>query len=420
MNINGLTNMSSIVSFKGIVPPYTLKNGTKVTPISQDPAIDDINSAIKATKKTSDNPMEGLNGHAFQLGEDLIVKRYKGEKAINNDPQREINLLDKMFMNNLKFKNSQTGCYAFETPDGQVYMVSTKVEGKNPNALNGAEFTKENLQSLSEIILQMDKGSIIPNSSNHGYSDRCRFMNYDFNGGNIKVTADKAGLFDFEYDKFENIDEIISNALQYGVHGYNCNQSDTSALPSCIRSFEYWTFCDYLKDADNASDLFNDYLEIKGNYHAQMSKFFSDFSQESAFPEEVMNISKKEAVHSRLLQKDSNGRIPEDILKAEAKKIQMANFLHEQGIFNSTGIINPKQMADYTAETINYYTECLELAENNGDTDRITYFTNCLDLVSQWGTANKDLQRRIEEKDPSALKKITNGHIKTLDDVLNL
>lgn len=417
MNIKGINQYTTNFAFCGVKKPYTNKNGFKITPISIDPSDKDIKDAINSTK-SSKKPMEGLNGHAFQMGEDLIVKRYKGEKAINNDPSREINLLDKMYTNNLEFKNSQLGCYAFETPDGQVYMVSTKVKGKNPNALNGEVFTKENLQSLSEIILQMDKGNIIPDSSREGYSDRCRFMNYDFNGGNIKITPDQAGLFDFEYDQFENIDENLSNAINYGIHGYNCNQSDTSALPSCIRSFEYWTLCDYLKDADNAQELFNDYLEIKGNYHAEMSDFYNEFSQESAFPNEVIDIAEKEAVHSRLLKKDSTGKIPTDILTAEAKKIQMANFLHEQGIFNVTGIINPEQLTDYTSETINYFNDCLNSAEQNNDSDRKIYFKDCLELVSQWSNVNQDLQRRIDENDPSALKKITNEHIKTLDDVL--
>lgn len=416
MNIKGINKYAGF-TFCGIKKPYTNKNGIKITPISVDPTEKDIKDAIQSTK-TSTKPMEGLNGHAFQMGQDLIVKRYKGEKAINNDPSREINLLDNLYDSNLTFINSQVGSYAFEMPDGQTYLVSTKVQGENPNALNGSVFTKENLQSLSKIILQMDKGSNIPNSSREGFSDKCRFMNYDFNGGNIKITPEQAGLFDFEYDKFENIDETLFNAINYGIHGYNCNQSDTSALPSCIRSFEYWTLCDYLKDADNAKELFNDYLEIKGNYHAQMSDFYNEFSKESAFPNEVMNISEKEAVHSRLLQKDSDGNIPSDILTAEAKKIQMANFLHEQGIFNTTGIINPKQLADYTEETISYLTDCLHLAEKNNDSDRITYFKDCLELVSQWSNVNKDLKRRIDENDPSALKKITSEHIKTLDDVL--
>lgn len=416
MNIKGINKYAGF-TFCGIKKPYTNKNGIKITPISVDPTEKDIKDAIQSTK-TSTKPMEGLNGHAFQMGQDLIVKRYKGEKAINNDPSREINLLDNLYDSNLTFINSQVGSYAFEMPDGQTYLVSTKVQGKNPNALNGSVFTKENLQSLSEIILQMDKGSNIPNSSREGFSDKCRFMNYDFNGGNIKITPEQAGLFDFEYDKFENIDETLFNAINYEIHGYNCNQSDTSALPSCIRSFEYWTLCDYLKDADNAKELFNDYLEIKGNYHAQMSDFYNEFSKESAFPNEVMNISEKEAVHARLLQKDSDGKIPSDILTAETKKIQMANFLHEQGIFNTTGIINPKQLADYTDETISYLTDCLHSAEKNNDSDRITYFKDCLELVSQWSNVNKDLKRRIDENDPSALKKITIEHIKTLDDVL--
>lgn len=417
MNINSVGKYCNL-SFCGIKKPYITPQGVKITPISQNPDESDIKKSIAASEQSS-KPMEGLNGYAFMLGEDLVVKKYKGEKAISNDPYREINLLDNLYDYNLRFKNSQMGCYAFETPDGQVYMVSTRVKGKNPGVSEDARFTKENLASLSEIIFEMDKGSIIPASSQNGYSDRCRFMNYDFNGGNIKVTPDTAGLFDFEYDKFENIDDYIGNTLRYGLHGYNCNQSDTSCLPSCMRSFEYWTLCDYLRQTDDADKIFNDYLDIKGSYHAKMADFYKDFAlNESAFPDEVKKIARREAAHSRLLRKTSEGRIPADILKSEARKIQMANFLHEQGIFNVTGIINPDQLKSYTAETLDYFTRCLQSANKCNDADRITYYTDCLELVSQWQNVNHDLNRRILAKDESALKKITKEHVKTLDDVL--
>ena len=58
---------------------------------------------------------------------------------------REIKILDKMYENNMAFKNSQNGCYAFKTPDGEYYLVSTKVKGESPQ-IGITPFTKENLQ----------------------------------------------------------------------------------------------------------------------------------------------------------------------------------------------------------------------------------------------------------------------------------
>jgi len=61
-------------AFTGIRPPY-VKNGRNITPIAMNPTEADIKKAIEAeqTAKAAKDVMEGYNGYAFWLGEDLVV-----------------------------------------------------------------------------------------------------------------------------------------------------------------------------------------------------------------------------------------------------------------------------------------------------------------------------------------------------------
>lgn len=404
-------------AFGGVASPFVLKqNGIKVIPIAVNPSVEDIKQAQNTADTYSKKPMEGYNGYVYWLGEDLVLKKFKGENAFSNNPYREINMLDSMQDNNLKFKNSQVGCYAFITPNGTTYLVSTKVKGKNPSTDN--PFTKENLESLVDIIYQMDTGADFPDSSRQGYGQRCRFMNYDFNGGNINITPQQAGLFDFEYAVIENIDDMIKKTIINKDTGANCHQSDTSGLPSSLRSFEFYTFCPYLLSLDNPKEIFEDYLQIKGKYHAKMSDFYKDYAASTVFSDVISEISNKEEAHSHLLKKDENGHIPEDILKSEAGKIQMSYFMHEQSQFSDTGHINPKQLKQYTDKLITYFKNSLSLAKKNSDVDRIIYYRDCLELMSSWQRVNKTLKEKITAKDPEIMRKLINYNTKTLPDAL--
>jgi len=399
-------------AFAGIKPPY-LKNGRKITPIAHDPSESEIKRALEA-EKTAKDVMEGYNGCAFWLGEDLVVKKYKGENALNNDPDREIRTLNTLFDNNLFFNNSQLGMYAF-TDGAFTYLVSTKVDGEEPDS-EVLSFNKENLSSLLGIISRMDKGTLVEGSSKRGFSDRIRFMNYDFNGANIKLTKDKAGLFDFEYSVLENIDDMIEETIIKKNAGVNCHQSDTSPLPSSLRSFEFYTFCLYLNSVKSgAPELFNDYLALKGSYHREMYKFFRDFSKESKFPDTANEISIHELAHSNLLRKNADGKIPSDIVMSEARKIQMSYFIHNQSPFCSTGEINPKQLSEYTDESIEFFESSLQKALDKGDINREVYYRDCLELFSSWKRVNGDLKKKIRKNDPETMKKITDEYAKTLD-----
>ena len=409
--------MAYSINFLGIAPRYINNSGQFVIPIAKNPSKQDIEAAIEATKITI-KPMEGYNGEVFWLGKDLVVKRYKGKNAFSDNPDREIDMLDKMYDHNLKFENSQQGMYAFKTKNNTTYLVSTRVMGQNP-VYPQNQFNKENLKATVDLILQMDMGTIVENSSRNGFSDRCRFMNYDFNGKNINITPNSTGLYDFEYSRLDNIDELIRRDVISMRPTLNPHRSDTSGLPSSLRSFEFYAFSEYLKSMDNIDELFNDYLEIKGKYHEKMAEFYQNFARESCFTNVMYGISSKEYIHSTLLKKDSNGKIPNDIKISEAIKIQMANFVHEQSPACSTGKINPQQLRKFTKDTIEFFYEQYDKAIKQEDSHRCCYYQDCIELFYDWEQVNLDISRRITDKDKDTLRKITHNYIETIPDKIN-
>jgi len=388
------------LSFKGIAPEYSSRNGYTVIPIHKNPGEEQIKNAVIATK-CQKQLGEGLNGNTFVIpGQDLVVKRYKGKKAISDDPRREFRILDKMYEGRFNLPQSQKGLYALRAPDGTFYLVSTKVEGENPNPLKD-NFNKENLISLVSEITKLDQGGILEEGS-----ERSRFMNWDFNGGNINITKDKAGLFDFEYGTFENLDEMIEKNIVNNAAGTCFHMSDTSKLNSSLRSFEVYTLVDYLKEIKNPDTLFADYLEVKSRYHANMAKFYNEkYIYETKFQYEVREIAKSEEVHSRLLKKDETGEIPKDIKKSEMMKMQAANFIHEQSQQNNAGKVYAKvndgkvvtsQVEEYLKKGKAYFMDMLEKAKAEKDKDREIYYSNCLELFSSWDGVKYWLQYQID------------------------
>lgn len=417
MQISRIFNLNNSPCFGGIKSPYMDETGNYIIPIKTCPSADDINAAIKATTKIdkTKKDMEGCNGKAFFFGEDLIVKTYKaGNKKDSSIPEREIKMLDKMYDLGIHFPNSQDGCYAFITPSEEYYLVSTKVEGENPNP-SAMNLTKENLFSLINIICDMDKGQYEPSQKTF-----YRFMNYDFNGKNIKVTPKKAGVYDFEYSQIENIANKIQERIYGGINGVNCHQSDTSFLSSSLRSFELWTLHNYLLKSPNADKTFNDYLSVKRKYHYEMSLYYREIAQDCYFSEILENIARKEKAHASLLRTDENGKISKDIKKAEAIKIQMASFLHQRTPFCATGIVNPEQLKQYVTDSIDFFSKQLNIAKENNDKNRIIYYEDCMELFSSWKMVIPEIEYLIKNDISYFMHKITKERMKTLNDVLTL
>lgn len=115
-----------------------------MTPIAQNPSQEEIDKAVEATHT---KPIgKGLNGRAYFLGEDLVVKKYMPEEeSICYGPQRELKALDKMYDNGIKNSLIQEGKYGFKSPDGEVFLVSSRIDGKGISEEN--KITTKNIST---------------------------------------------------------------------------------------------------------------------------------------------------------------------------------------------------------------------------------------------------------------------------------
>ena len=72
--------------------------------------------------------------------------------------------------------NIQRGIAEFEFPNGESYLISTRIKGKSLNFYENP-LTKKNLKSVIETITFLDKGS-----------SKGRLLPWDLSGSNINFT----------------------------------------------------------------------------------------------------------------------------------------------------------------------------------------------------------------------------------------
>lgn len=161
----------------------------------------------------------------------------------------------------------------------------------------------------------------------------------------------------------------------------------------------------------NMKELLSKFLIKKSKYHNEMQNYYSEKSKTSQYKKELCSIAKSEEVHSKLLQNPS-----EDIIKSEAIKIQMANFIFVSGQHckNHNLKFNLEQITNYYNEGLNYFEKEFEKAKNAKDNNRKIYYRNCINLFKGW---NRVLRlSEIMNKDQRT--RITKSKIRTLEENL--
>lgn len=418
-----LQNCRTSPDFKGIRPAYQNNKGFNVIPIEIDPKQEEIDSAIKATQK--DNGYDGMNGTAYMLGEDLVVKKYKKKgKALNYDPMREISALDNLYESGNAQKGNQRGLYAFKNPDGTYFMVSTKVNGKdtckNPDILN-----KENLASLAKKIAKLDAGTLRVNEN--GEKVLMRPMHNDLSNGNIKFDSTSAGIFDFEYMQYENIDSLLNWNESHEFKTTDPHISDIMGVPSNLRSFEHRALYKVMEQTSKPRETFDNYLNAKSIYYAELSK---DLPNEKAYEE----YKKRCFVHSKILSLALNDPKYKHVKTAEAIKIQISRWLYKASPASGTASLNPKQIEEYITNAKKIFSEHYDNA-SEGSLEKL-YYEDALKLLDSWDeilceinyaliepnetlpeeqyrkvvSARKKLFKKISDKDAVTLDKLIAGN----------
>ena len=77
-----------------------------------------------------------------------------------------------------------------------------------------------------------------------------------------------------------------------------------------------------------AKELFRDYLEIKAQYHYDRAYFYHQESFESKVPQEMRKLYVKELMHAQALRNLDYSCFRDEIIKAEAMKIQICSFIY--------------------------------------------------------------------------------------------
>lgn len=452
--------MINNISFCGCAAPYTNKKGFDITPIEQNPTQDEINQAIEITR-SGKKPLEGLNGGAYFWGEDLVVKKYKPEsQACSYDPKRETEALDRLYTAGIKHKNVQAGKYAFTTPDGQTYLVSTKIKGANPNPTTN----KFNNKNLSELIKTLGTLDTLIYDPGHCCTDNFPFsiaMHYDLTRGNINIDENSAGVFDFEYSNFEELSRKYEwmNGKNTEFYETLSDLSDIPGLVSNLRSFEYRTLLPYIKEmcmgskqvqaqkqtldpkkTQEAKEFFRNYLKQKSYYHYGQQKIIRENAKQieqelsladSRTPfEKIINREKivkslcdlnaKEDVHGDALLWCSD-----EVVKAEAMKIQIASFIYTQSHFDRSELtrINPDEIKAYLQNANEFFTQMTEKYPNS------LYWQDTLGLMKSWNNLAGWLDFQHQTPEDSApqwvksnhelfMKKVTDKHVVTLDEIV--
>ena len=399
------------ISFQGIIPPYKISKA-RIYPIKRDISSAEINNICNEVLKNAKSLGEGVNGKAYYYGRDLVIKKSKTDALCNNNVMQEAEKLDILyeFMKErgkfFNLENTQQGIAAFKLNNGDSYLISSLVKGRIANPYTNP-LNKKNLASLVSVITELDKGS-----DKYG-----RLMVYDLNLGNIHFTKDKAGILDFEHLKGENLDESIKNVIIDKNYGSAIHTSDTSFLDSNLRSFEFSALYDYLNSApvNEARKLFNEYLNIKSHYHKNMAEHLKKQSSISSYPEIVDGIAKSELAHANIL---SCKNLSKDIIKSEAVKIQMSQFMYISSRHCNAAYMkfNPRQISEYRQKGLEFFYKKLTEALKSGNKDKIVYYTDCITVFDKWAKVDKLLQAMND----SQRKRISVAKSTTLDEVLSI
>lgn len=337
--------------------------------------VDDI---LNATKKFLG---KGYSGKAYLTnykGQPTVIKIIKAKI----DEMKEIQKLDLLTKITDKYgknalKDSQKGIGAFKKgQNGRVHIVSTLVKGNEP--IPGKNpLTAQSLKSLIDQITILDKGT----------HKEGRFLHYDLSNTNIHITDKTAGIFDWEHLGTERLDDLMAK----GITHENCNVGDTFYASTNLRNMEVRTLAPYLLQSNTkeAKNVFETYLNLKSDYHKNMSVHYNKMKheshndlhvKESKYLNKLHQLSKYEQIHSRLL-KGKDGKIPDDIKKAELSKIQLGYYTFITGEYCSDGAYNSKQLGKIYDKSRRFFKDQLKKAEYNLDHDRMIYYKNCINVA---------------------------------------
>lgn len=394
-------------SFKGIKPPYTNNQGYYIMPMEKDPKNSEIRAAIEMTELRKGE--DKARSTSYIWGDDKIIKKFhKPYKDETFEPGSEPVLLDKIQEDGLNHPSCEHGKYAFITPDGIAFMVSTKSKGdtikQSPNMIK-----QYNLQGLFHSISQLDAGlyTIDKDKSGEAKANITRLIHNDISAENTSLAEQDGGISNFENARYVNITDVIDeiqNTDDYKT--LNPNISDVGLLPANIRSFEYKALYDGILKGRHPRDKFDAHFYAKYGYCTQQYIRTKEIEEKvtGKQKEYLKDIEKGYIALSTVL---ANTTAEETAVKeSEARKIQIARWLWQMSDDNDTAKINYNQVKEYIKDTKTFFTERLaEESQKENNTIRIRYFTDCSKLINAWDCAGDYIDESLKEPNPAEMSK---------------
>lgn len=392
-------NRISIMNFTGI-RPRRRSGKFIILPITQNTNLNRIKKYVEFIDESNEIG-NGYNGLVYRINDKLVIKTNRPFPNLKTRAFEEGEKLDMLYElgkeRPVDLQNTQKGIIAFKD-DSRSYLVSSYVVGDKclyPKLM----LNEKNIDSIMKILTEFDIGS-----KKFG-----RLMNNDLMGSNVRFTEDKAGVLDFELMTNFHLEDEIEKIINNKQIEISPDISDTSQLKSNVRTFEYGTLHQYLKlcPPQIAKDTFKIYLARKSQYHEFMSKYFSNevlHTKNKAFYQDIAN---KEKLHSIILSK-----VDDEIVKAEALKIQLSKFFYQSRNPKYRGHINPEQITDYYNNSLSFFTKNFLENFKHKNLNKAVYYLDCVNFT-------KNLED-IKYLDTSKIDKkyITNEHIVTLDDII--
>ncbi len=330
----------------------------------------------------------------YPLGAAFLKKFFVPNKSVELNPCREINALVALEENGLVKAGIQRGLYGICNADGDVLVVSQKVNGLKPDVKIN-KYNSDNLKVLVKTFESLDTPSRY-----WDYKKPFRWhksisvpMHYDLNPNKILISEKDASVIGFEYLDFFR----LKNAKRENRNvnwGVRCNYSDVGRIPSNLRNFEICSFAPYLENFGKANpearELFLNYLILKRDYHRNMSytylgaavKCFENslsvlFKPARELLKVCHNIKFKHLHHEKVLQQPT-----EEVIKAEAMKIQVARFIYLMGQDGKGEkvALNPNQVKTYISKVSEFF----ETMRVDAKGAQKTYWDDCKALIAEW------------------------------------
>lgn len=297
-NYNYRKPKASFITFKAV---QFLEIAAKFKPIERDLLTETQNFITRGKGVKSIG--KGLFSEVFNFNKfkNIVIKK----PFAHDNFQQEAEAL-KAVPSSLN-KTQQFVARAYDDNTNNYYLLSTKVDGKSPDAF-WHPWNKMNLKSLFKGMFEMDKAGLY-----HG----------DLNNGNIKIdSSGNVNFLDFQWgtktDLIRFFETNETQCMPNFIPIQNSQMFEMAEIPY---------YLDKLGSFGKSKKFLKDYLEAKSKYHGQRVKHIYDITKNWSYSSEIPHINKAKSFENA--QEEIYKNLNDRVLNLETLKIQFLSAFRE-------------------------------------------------------------------------------------------